>query len=45
VISDRIARASCFLFESTEQAMTFARWIAARAADIRAWLHADRNPL
>ncbi len=45
VVGDRITRDSCFVFESTEQAMTFARWISARADDIRAWVHDERNPL
>jgi len=45
LISDRITRASCFLFESTEQAVTFARWIADQTANIIEWLHDDDNPL
>jgi hydroxymethylglutaryl-CoA reductase (NADPH) len=45
VLHDRMTRDSCFLFETTEQAVTCARWIAAHVAEIQAWLHNPANPL
>ncbi|MGH7486748.1 MAG: 3-hydroxy-3-methylglutaryl-CoA reductase, partial [bacterium] len=45
VVSDRITRDSCFLFESTDQAQTFARWIGDQVTSIKEWLHDERNPL
>src|SRR5262249_12560696 len=45
VLHDRMTRDSCFLFETTEQAVTFARWIAGHAPELRAWLHDSGNPL
>jgi hydroxymethylglutaryl-CoA reductase (NADPH) len=38
VLGDRITRASAFLFESTEDAATFARWIETRIPDLQEWL-------
>ncbi len=38
VIHDRITRASAFLFESTADAATFARWIETRVPDLQEWL-------
>jgi hydroxymethylglutaryl-CoA reductase (NADPH) len=35
---DRITRASAFLFDSTADAMAFARWIETRLHDMREWL-------
>jgi hydroxymethylglutaryl-CoA reductase (NADPH) len=38
VLRDRVTRASAFLFESTEEAAAFARWIETRLADMQEWL-------
>jgi len=45
VIRDRITRASCFLFQDTQEAVGFSRWVAANAPAIRSWLHDEHNPL
>jgi hydroxymethylglutaryl-CoA reductase (NADPH) len=45
VLHDRITRDSCFLFESTEQAVICARWLADNVQTLRAWLHDPANPL
>ncbi len=45
VVHDRMTRDSCFLFRSTGDAVTFARWVASQVEDMRAWLHDPRNPL
>src|ERR1051325_1985525 len=45
VIRDRITRASCFLFQDTQEAVAFSRWVAANAPAIRSWLHDEHNPL
>jgi hydroxymethylglutaryl-CoA reductase (NADPH) len=38
VLRDRVTRASAFLFESTEHAAAFSRWIETRLADMQEWL-------
>src|SRR5215218_5609886 len=38
VLRDRITRASAFLFETTADAATFARWIETRVPDLQEWL-------
>jgi hydroxymethylglutaryl-CoA reductase (NADPH) len=38
VLRDRVTRASAFLFESTADAATFARWIETRVPDMQEWL-------
>jgi hydroxymethylglutaryl-CoA reductase (NADPH) len=38
VLKDRVTRASAFLFESTADAATFARWMETRLYDMRDWL-------
>jgi hydroxymethylglutaryl-CoA reductase (NADPH) len=38
VVRDRITRASAFLFDSTADAATFARWIETRLAAMQDWL-------
>jgi hydroxymethylglutaryl-CoA reductase (NADPH) len=38
VLRDRVTRASAFLFESTADASTFARWIETRVPDLQEWL-------
>jgi hydroxymethylglutaryl-CoA reductase (NADPH) len=38
VLKDRITRASAFVCESTDDAVTLARWIAASAPEMRTWL-------
>jgi hydroxymethylglutaryl-CoA reductase (NADPH) len=45
VIQDRMTRNSCFVFDTTEQAITCARWIADHAAELRNWLDDPANPL
>jgi len=45
VVHDRMTRDSCFLFRTTEEALTFARWVAAQAPEMRRWLHDPANPL
>ena len=40
VLRDRMTRASAFSFESTAQAVEFARWIEAHVSEMRAWLDA-----
>jgi len=45
VVHDRMTRDSCFLFRTTGDAMTFARWVADQAPAIREWLHDPANPL
>jgi hydroxymethylglutaryl-CoA reductase (NADPH) len=45
VVHDRMTRDSCFAFQTTEQAVIFARWIAAHTVDMRAWLRDPANPL
>jgi hydroxymethylglutaryl-CoA reductase (NADPH) len=45
VLHDRITRGSCFLFETTGEAVTFARWVASHADAMRTWLRDDANPL
>jgi len=45
VLHDRMTRASCFLFDSTSDAVTFARWIATQVDAMRAWLANPDNPL
>jgi hydroxymethylglutaryl-CoA reductase (NADPH) len=45
VVHDRMTRDSCFLFDSTGQAVAFAGWVNAHADAMRAWLHDPENPL
>src|SRR6266566_532642 len=45
VLQDRITRATCLLFETTEAAVLCARWIAANVQAMRTWLHDPANPL
>ncbi len=44
VLADRITRASCFVFESTSNAVAFARWIEAELDAMRAWLEKADDP-
>ena len=45
VVHDRMTRASCFLFHSTAEAVTFAQWLASQQQAMRAWLADPANPL
>ena len=45
VVHDRLTRASCFLFESTAQAVSFAQWLAEQVQSMRGWLADPANPL
>ena len=45
VISDRMTRDSCFVFETTEEAIRCGRWIDDHVIEIRNWLHSPDNPL
>ena len=38
VLADRITRDSCFVFSSTQEALSLADWVAAHAEDMAAWL-------
>ena len=45
VVHDRMTRDSCFLFRTTEDALTFARWVTDHTPAMRQWLHDPANPL
>lgn len=45
VLHDRITRDSCFFFDSTADAVAFARWIETQAEAMRDWLLDPANPL
>jgi hydroxymethylglutaryl-CoA reductase (NADPH) len=45
LIHDRITRDSCFLFRSTDEALTFSRWVTDHVQEMRDWLHDPGNPL
>jgi hydroxymethylglutaryl-CoA reductase (NADPH) len=45
VLRDRITRDSCFVFETAAEAVRCAAWLAAHAAELRAWLADPTNPL
>ena len=45
VIHDRMTRDSCFVFDSTDDAVRCAAWVAEHAAEIRGWLHDPANAL
>jgi hydroxymethylglutaryl-CoA reductase (NADPH) len=45
VLQDRMTRDSCFVFQTTQQAVTCARWLAANVQGLRDWLHDPANPL
>jgi hydroxymethylglutaryl-CoA reductase (NADPH) len=45
VVHDRMTRDSCFLFASTTEALSFARWVRSHVEAMRAWLHDPGNPL
>jgi len=45
ILADRMTRDSCFVFSTTEEAVAFARWVAARVPAMRAWLRDPENPL
>ena len=38
VLADRITRDSCFVFSSTQEALSLADWVAAHAEDMATWL-------
>jgi hydroxymethylglutaryl-CoA reductase (NADPH) len=40
VLADRMTRDSCFVFRSTEEALTLARWVESRVAEMSQWLTA-----
>src|SRR3989442_15496356 len=42
VLADRITRASCFVYRSTEEAVQLARFLDAHVAEMRRWL-TERN--
>src|SRR6266851_3973826 len=43
VIHDRMTRDSCFVFETTQQALRCADWIGGHADALRGWLHDPAN--
>ena len=45
VLHDRITRDSCLVFETTEQAVMCAQWVADHVDEMRQWLHDPGNPL
>ncbi|MGH7961638.1 MAG: 3-hydroxy-3-methylglutaryl-CoA reductase, partial [Candidatus Binatia bacterium] len=45
VLADRMTRDSCFVFHTTEEAIGLARWVAAQAPAMIAWLRDPANPL
>jgi hydroxymethylglutaryl-CoA reductase (NADPH) len=45
VLGDRMTRASCFVFQSSEEAIIFSRWVTAHVAEMRTWLCDPLNPL
>jgi hydroxymethylglutaryl-CoA reductase (NADPH) len=45
VLQDRMTRDSCFAFDSTAEAVRFARWIEGRADEMARWLADPGNPL
>jgi hydroxymethylglutaryl-CoA reductase (NADPH) len=45
VLRDRITRNSCFVFETTEEAICCARWVTDHVHELREWLHDPDNPL
>ncbi|MBX6350571.1 MAG: 3-hydroxy-3-methylglutaryl-CoA reductase [Clostridia bacterium] len=44
VLQDRITRDSCFFFDSTADAVAFARWVETQVDAMRAWLADPENP-
>jgi hydroxymethylglutaryl-CoA reductase (NADPH) len=45
VLRDRMTRNSCFVFETTNEAVRCAAWFAEHTTDLRTWLHDPHNPL
>jgi hydroxymethylglutaryl-CoA reductase (NADPH) len=44
VLRDRMTRDSCFVFESSADALRCAAWFGERAAELGAWLHDPNHP-
>ncbi len=44
VLADRITRDSCFVFSSTQEALSLADWVAAHAEDMATWLKDAAHP-
>ena len=44
VVSDRITRDSCFLFEDTATALSFARFVEGSVKEMASWLKDEANP-
>jgi hydroxymethylglutaryl-CoA reductase (NADPH) len=44
VLHDRMTRDSCFIFDTTDEAVRFATWLASHTAQLRDWLHDPSNP-
>jgi hydroxymethylglutaryl-CoA reductase (NADPH) len=45
VLHDRMTRDSCFVFDSTTDAVRFAGWVRSQIEAMRTWLHDPLNPL
>jgi hydroxymethylglutaryl-CoA reductase (NADPH) len=45
VLADRMTRDCCFVFRTTTEALTLARWITGHAGVMAAWLRDPANPL
>ena len=44
VLADRMTRDSCFVFSSTQEALSLADWVAAHAEDMATWLKDAAHP-
>ena len=44
VLADRMTRDSCFVFSSTQEALSLADWVAAHAEDMATWLKDTAHP-
>jgi hydroxymethylglutaryl-CoA reductase (NADPH) len=45
VLRDRMTRNSCFVFDTTEEAVRCAAWFGEHTHELRGWLHDPANPL
>jgi hydroxymethylglutaryl-CoA reductase (NADPH) len=45
VLRASMTRGSCWVFETTEQALRFSRWVAGETAAMKAWLEDPDNPM
>ena len=45
VLADRMTRDSCFVFQTSTEALRLAQWISANSAQMASWLRDPANPL